>query len=101
MNMMPDRTALEPSPEQDTGRTDRSRFKAFVRDKDTESILRDALGDLIQDDTAIRRADLATTRQALQSEAAPDVLILDVSGEDDPLRVLDNLAQLSSWACGC
>ena len=73
--------------------TDRTRFKAFVRDKATESILREALGDLARDETAIRRADLATTRRALQRDAAPNVLILDVSGEDDPLRVLDDLAQ--------
>jgi pilus assembly protein CpaE len=93
MNVMADVAALGPSPEHDASRTDRARFKAFVRDKATESILRDALGDLLQDDTAIRRADLSTTRQALQREAAPDVLILDVSDEDDPLRVLDDLAQ--------
>lgn len=81
------------SPEHEAGRSDRARLKAFVRDKATEAILRDALGDLLQDETAIRRADLSTTRQALQRDLAPVVLILDVSGEDDPLRVLDDLAQ--------
>jgi hypothetical protein len=62
MNMMADVTALVPSSQQDASRSDRIRCKAFVRDKATESILRDALGDLLSDDTAIRRADLVTTR---------------------------------------
>jgi pilus assembly protein CpaE len=93
MTVFPNRAAVAPSPEHDAGRSDRSRFRAFVRDKATEAILRDALGDLMPDDTAIRRADLAATRQALQRDLAPAVLILDVSGEDHPLRVLDELAQ--------
>ena len=92
MTVIPNLAAMAPAPEHDAGRSDRSRFRAFVRDKATEAILRDALGDLMPDDTAIRRADLAATRQALQRDLAPNVLILDVSGEDHPLRVLDDPA---------
>ncbi len=93
MNVIDDLAAGAAPRQQETGRADRSAFKAFVRDKATESLLREALGDLQQDETAIRRADLETTRRALQRDAAPSVLILDVSGEADPLRVLDDLAQ--------
>lgn len=73
--------------------TPRTRFRAFVQDRATETILREALGDLLPEQGAIRRADLATTRRALRQEPASTVLILDVSGEEDPLQVLDDLAQ--------
>ena len=67
MTVVPNLAAVAPSPEHEAGRSDRTRFRAFVRDKATEAILRDALGDLMQDETAIRRADLTATRQALSA----------------------------------
>jgi pilus assembly protein CpaE len=93
MNVIANVATAGPGREPDAGRTDRARFRAFVRDKATETVLREALGDLEQDETSIRRADIAATRQSLQRELAPQVLILDVSGQDNPLRVLDDLAQ--------
>jgi len=93
VNVIADLTPASSGSDGDNGRSGRTRLRAFVRDKATETVLREALGDLSQDENAIERADLAATRRALQRESGTSVLILDVSGEENPLRVLDDLAQ--------
>lgn len=81
------------APDQTAPRSDRPRIKAYVRDRNTESVLRDALGDLLVNPDAVRRADLAATKRALQQETPPQALILDVSDEVNPLIVLEDLSQ--------
>jgi DNA-binding HxlR family transcriptional regulator len=55
MNVIANVATAGPGREPDAGRTDRARFRAFVRDKATETVLREALGDLEQDEISIRR----------------------------------------------
>ncbi|HEY8288773.1 MAG TPA: AAA family ATPase [Acetobacteraceae bacterium] len=74
-------------------RGDREAVKAYVRDRNTEAVLREALSDLLVSPEAVRRADLTATKRALQQEAAPHALILDVSDEANPLMVLEDLSQ--------
>jgi pilus assembly protein CpaE len=93
MNAIVESASRPAAAEQETRRADRPRLAAYVRDRATENVLREALGDLLPAEDAIRRSDLAATRKALQREPAPGVLILDVSGEANPLLVLDDMAQ--------
>ncbi len=84
---------LEPSIADQAGdplRTGRTGLLAFVRDAESEAVLREALGESA---AGIRRGDLAAARAALQQMATPNALIVDVSGEPNPLGALDELAQ--------
>jgi pilus assembly protein CpaE len=75
-------------------RTDRAPLIAYACDRDTEQLLRDALLDVAGPGASVRRGTLAVARKALSAEPTPNVLILDVSGDDDPLSALDALAQV-------
>ncbi len=84
-------TQIQARPSEGDGR--RSRLAAYVRDRATEQVLRDALGDLLTAEDTIQRAEPAATRKALQHEPSPGTLILDISGEAHPAGLLDDFAQ--------
>ncbi len=65
---------------------------AFATDTDTESVLRDGLA--AEADVEVRRGDIADVTRALQRGAAPQVLIVDISGVAQPLTALGELSQL-------
>ena len=93
MNAITDTGTRPRAGEPDGGRPDRVRLAAYVRDRATEAVLQEALGDLLTPRDTIRRADHAGMRRGLQTEPTPGTLILDVSGEAQPLLMLDDLAQ--------
>jgi pilus assembly protein CpaE len=66
---------------------------AYVRDKDTEAVLRDVLADMLRDGGQLRRGGVADARTGLQQMETPGVLIVDVSGEQDPIAALEDLSQ--------
>ncbi len=66
---------------------------AYLRDKDTEAVMREVLGDLLRDGGQVRRGDVADARTGLQQTETPGALIVDVSGEKDPFAALEDLAQ--------
>ena len=77
----------------DAIRSTRPSLLAFVRDAESESVLREALGETIAEAAAIRRGDLTAARHALQRSPTPNALLVDLSGEANPLGALDELAQ--------
>jgi pilus assembly protein CpaE len=66
---------------------------AYLRDKDTEAVMRDVLADLLRDGGKLQRGGVADARTGLQQMETPGVLIVDVSGETDPIAALEDLAQ--------
>ena len=92
--MLADPVLADPPPAEAPRRADRVPLIAYACDKETEDLLRDVLLDAAGPGTSIRRGTVANARKALASEPTPNMLILDVSGEQDPLGALDALAQV-------
>jgi len=76
-----------------SGRTtgDRAPFLAFVQDEASEAALRGGLAEW-GGAIALRRGGIAAAIKALQREATPYVLLVDIAGVDDPLGQLEALA---------
>ena len=66
---------------------------AFLRDKDTEAVMREVLADLLRDGGQVRRGTIADAKTGLQQMDTPGALIVDVSAERDPFAALEDLAQ--------
>lgn len=73
------------------GQPGRAAAIAFISDDATESALRGGLVELMGD-VQIHRGGVRAACRALQTAASPRVLVVDVSGTDDPIRELDALA---------
>jgi pilus assembly protein CpaE len=83
-------TASRPGGEATAG-GNRPPVLAFLTDEQSEAALRGGLGPLVED-LQIRRGGIATACRAMEREPTPHVLIVDVSGIEDPALALDELA---------
>ena len=92
--MQADLLLAEPHALEAPRRADRVPLVAYACDRETEELLRDVLLDAAGPGASVRRGTVAMARKALATEPTPNVLILDVSGEQDPLSALDELAQV-------
>lgn len=72
----------------------RSAFVAFTLDANAEAALRKGLADVIPGKLDIRRASLVDAIGMLGAMPTPESLLVDVSGEQDPLGLLGQLAQV-------
>jgi pilus assembly protein CpaE len=98
---MPDDGALQVPPD-DTGhaggsasaRYDRPSLIGFITDARSEEALRDGLGEVTVDQLDIRRGGVRAAIAAMQKMATPKVLLVDVTGEDQPLSALGDLAHV-------
>src|SRR3954447_7857733 len=88
------RTAADAMADQATSRHDRPSLVAFAADAHSEEALEDGLADLVPGKLDIRRGSIRTAVAAMQKEATPKVLVVDVSGEDQPLTALGDLAHV-------
>jgi pilus assembly protein CpaE len=76
------------------GRPDRLTVLAFLGDTATEQVLRDGLGDLVANGIDVRRGTVRTAINAMAKLPTPEVLIVDISGEDQPLHALGELSDV-------
>jgi pilus assembly protein CpaE len=83
-----------PATEEAGTRSDRPTLLGFANDPATEATLREGLADALKTPPEIRRASIRQAIFALQNGAAPTTLVVDVSGEDQPLAALEDLAQV-------
>lgn len=67
---------------------------AFVTDPDAEAVLREALLEVLPTGVDVRRGNVRAAKNALQKLPTPKTLIVDVSGEEQPLVLLGDLAQV-------
>jgi pilus assembly protein CpaE len=77
-----------------TARHDRPALTAFIADARSEEALRDGLVEVVSEVLDIRRGGVRTAIAAMQKQATPRVLVVDVSGEDQPLTALGDLSHV-------
>src|ERR1700733_7944099 len=92
--MPPDDSVLADSQPAERERPDRPRVIAFVSDQDTETALREGLLEAVPQGFEIRRGTIRAAMTALNKMPTPHVLIVDVSGEDQPLSALSELSDV-------
>jgi pilus assembly protein CpaE len=91
---MPPVALLANPPAASAERPDRARLVAFVVSQESEAALRDGLQEVLPEGFDIRRANLRAAMAALQKMPTPQTLIVDVSGEDQPLSALGELSEV-------
>jgi pilus assembly protein CpaE len=90
----PDGIDLEVATAAPTQRPDRPRVIAFVSDQDTETALREGLLEAVPQGFEIHRATIRAAITALHKMPTPHVLIVDVTGEEQPLSALGELSDV-------
>lgn len=74
--------------------SDRVALMAFVNDAATEAVLRDSLSDATPEAFEILRGGVRAAIAAMQKQATPRNLIVDISGVEEPLSALRDLSQV-------
>jgi pilus assembly protein CpaE len=77
-----------------SSRHDRPSLVAFLTDARSEEALRDGLSESAHERMDVRRGDVRAAIAAMQKQVTPKVLIIDVSGEDQPLSALSDLSNV-------
>jgi pilus assembly protein CpaE len=85
---------LTAAPAAELGRTERTFALAFVGDAAAETALGDGFSNLLDQPLEIRRGGVRAAITALQRAASPRLLIVDVSGEEQPLTALGTLSNV-------
>lgn len=94
---MADAAVLQPGRASDDPlaiRYDRPSFVGFVADSKSEEVVRDGLIEAVSEDMDIRRGNVRSAIAAMQKQATPRVLLVDVTGEEQPLTALSDLSNL-------
>lgn len=76
------------------GRPERAKVTAFVADAETEALLLEGLSEFLPQGIDIRRMPCRQAIALLGKMPTPKVLIIDVSGEEQPIGVLVDLSQV-------
>ncbi len=92
---MPDDARLAALPEDGASlRGERAPLIAFIADGASEAILREVLGEAAFPGIAIRRGNVRAAIATLTKTPTPQALIIDVSGEEQPLTALGDLSEV-------
>ncbi len=86
--------ATSPVPAEATARTDRLPLLAFVADIQTENVLREGLSQALPGGVDIRRGNVRTALATLAHTATPRALVIDITGEQQPLGLLGDLSHV-------
>jgi len=73
---------------------DRVALMAFVNEATTEAVLRDSLSDVTPEVFEVVRGGIRAAIAAMQKQATPRNLIIDISGVDEPLSALRALSEV-------
>jgi pilus assembly protein CpaE len=92
--MPPDNVIAQDAPAPERGRPDRPRLIAFVGDQETETALREGLLEALPQGFEIHRGTVRAAIAALHKMPTPHALIVDVTGEDQPLSALSELSDV-------
>jgi pilus assembly protein CpaE len=92
---MPDGTVQAPpaAAPPASGRSGRTHVLAFVTDAETEAVLRVGLL-AAQEDLVVQRGDSRSAIAAMRKLATPRVLIVDISGDEQPMSTLTALSEV-------
>ena len=83
-----------PASEVNAGRPNRVTLLAFTRDAQAEHALRQGLSEIASEKAEFRRAGIRAAIATLANMATPLALIVDLSGEENPLVALSDLRQI-------
>ena len=86
--------AVQPDATDVTARTGRLPLLAFVADAHSESVLREGLSQVLPGGLDIRRGNVRTALSILSHMPTPRALVIDITGEQQPLGVLGDLSQV-------
>ncbi|MSP02524.1 MAG: hypothetical protein EXR07_15960 [Acetobacteraceae bacterium] len=86
--------ALVPPTDQSAGRHDRPTLIGFLTDGKSEEALREGLADATSESLDLRRGGIRAAIAAMQKFATPRALVIDISGEEQPLSALSELANV-------
>jgi pilus assembly protein CpaE len=87
----PDR-ASPASAQASSAAADRAPLIAFVTDAESDAILRETLMTEMGEGAEVRRGDIVAATKSLKRSSTPLALVVDVSGVDQPLTALEELA---------
>ncbi len=87
-------TATGIDPRMAAARHDRPQLMTFLIDAHTEAAVRDGLADLLLETADMRRGGIRAAVAALQKITTPRILVVDVSGEEEPLAALGSLSEV-------
>ena len=73
---------------------------AFVSDQESEGVIRQSLSDFGLQDVEVAAGDVNTATVALGRRSSPRLLIVDISGVDNPSALLGKLAQVCEPGTG-
>lgn len=67
---------------------------AFIADADSEAVLREGLAQIVPAGLDVRRGTVRTALAALSHMPTPSALVVDITGEDQPLGLLSDLTHV-------
>jgi len=76
------------------GRSGRTQVLAFVIDAESEAVLRLGLLAAAPEDLVVQRSDSRSAIAALSKMPTPRVLVVDISGDEQPMSTLTALSQV-------
>jgi pilus assembly protein CpaE len=77
----------------DVKTAERASLLGFITDSDSENAIQDGLAELVPS-IQLRRASVRQATALLRKMPSPEVLIVDISGEDAPLAALHDLSEV-------
>jgi pilus assembly protein CpaE len=83
-----------PSPEAQAARSGRAAVMAFITDAESEAILRQGLERVAEQGLEVYRGNGRAAVSALRKMPSPRVLIVDITGEEQPLSLLGALSEV-------
>jgi pilus assembly protein CpaE len=75
-------------------RSNRVSVLAFISDPASEQVIREALADVVSNGLDLRRGSIRTAIGAMAKLPTPEALIVDLSGESQPLQALNELSDI-------
>ena len=82
---------MPPEASEATTRSDRLPLLAFIGDAESETMLYNGLNEVMPQGFQVRRGNVRTALKALERLTTPQALIVDITGEDQPLALLADL----------
>ena len=92
---MPDTSLISDlsAPRQRATMAGRAKFIGFARDEATATLLREVLAPHLPETSHIHVADFHSSLASLHTMATPEIVLVDLSGEDQPINAVVELAE--------
>lgn len=82
------------APARDQAAAERGHLHAWVQDEETRRVVEQVVSDLMVPQCTVRRGSIGDAVQELGQRRSPRILVVDVSGSDLPLSLVNDLAEV-------